>query len=110
MPGPAPTVCVGSDYKTCPCCVASYLTDEPHHAACPLLLHPGRMCPYCGADTDNHRHQIGCPHLTGLFPVLHDDIGLSCVSCDTKFTLGSCYMDRGGMTCVSCVCRQEMLP
>lgn len=98
------TIQVGSDWRSCPYCHCSYITDDLHHIACPVSVHNSLLCRFCGVPRGSH-HISGCPAPTGLFPVLHRELhcDLTCKDCHAPFKLGDCYVvGRSGLICVGC--------
>lgn len=62
------------------------------------------FCHYCGA-LYGKAHDLGCPHTTGLYPVLQNEVSarLECANCNTVFILGDCYAPgKTAMLCVGC--------
>lgn len=58
-----------------------------------------RFCIYCGVDiyTALPMHREDCPELTGVFPVLKQDVGpdgLQCFDCHAELLEGDSYMER----------------
>lgn len=99
---------VGSEWNHCPLCMCSYLTDhDSHHPACPVSNDPSR-CRYCAADPDRP-HAVGCPRLTGLYPVTYVEHGTCCALCDTTLTIGAAYVHTtAGRICIGCDCDREL--
>lgn len=92
---------VGTDWTSCPCCHTNYRTSEPHHHACPIGI-SSALCRFCGI-MHGRTHDIGCPHSTGLFPVLYIEANadLECARCETTLQLGDCFV--AGKTAILCV-------
>lgn len=96
-------ILVGTGWNQCPCCHASYHSDDTHHPACPVAMTTS-LCHYCGA-AYSQDHAPGCPNITGLFPVLYSETrgSLECGSCQETLILGDCFVvGRVAILCLGC--------